>query len=230
MDGANVNWSFYDKLGERRKDEQLNKLIGTGSCSLYSVHGALQTGVQAVGWEVAPFLRGIFTIFLDSPGRRSEYTRVTGSLVFPLQFCSTRWVEDLMVVERALQLLPNIREYINSVLRKPASRIPKTVSFRAVRDGCLDNLLVCKLTFFAFVAQQLKPFLTQSPKPMLPFLASELEALIRNIISRCIKSENVKLDLRPEELFQKWWPVYHRGRKLNFFWIVDDFWLLCWAS
>ena len=36
MDGPNVNWSFYDKLSERRKDEQLNTLVGTGSCSLYS--------------------------------------------------------------------------------------------------------------------------------------------------------------------------------------------------
>ena len=90
---------------------------------------------------------------------------------------------------------------------------------------------------------------------MLPFLASELEALIRNIMSRCIKPEMVKtcntltelakfdakrdqnhlslrrltLNLRPEELFHKSWTVTakHEGRKLNFFWTVNDFWLPC---
>ena len=194
MDGPNVNWSFYDKLSERRKDEQLNTLVGTGSCSLHSVHGALQTGVQAADWEVAPFLCGIFILFHDSPGRRSEYIRITGSSGFPLHFCATRWMEDLVVVEIALQLLPNITVYVNAVLRKPPSQVPKTVTFRAVRDSCLDKLVVCKLKFFAFVAQQLKPFLTkfQSPEPLLPFLASELEALIRNIMSRCIKPEIVE--------------------------------------
>ena len=80
---------------------------------------------------------------------------------------------------------------------------------------------------------------------MLPFLASELEALIWNITSRVIKPEVVKvcntiteltkfdtkldqnhlslrrltLNLRPEELFRNSWTVTakYKGRKLNFF-------------
>ena len=80
---------------------------------------------------------------------------------------------------------------------------------------------------------------------MLPFLASELEALIRNITSRFIKPEVVKvcntltelakfdtkldqnnlslrrltLNLRPEELFRNSWTVTakYKSEKLNFF-------------
>ena len=38
----NVNWLFFDKLSVMRKDEQLMfTLVGTGNCSLHSVHGAL---------------------------------------------------------------------------------------------------------------------------------------------------------------------------------------------
>ena len=29
-------------------------------------------------------------------------------------------------------------------------QVPKTVTFRAVKDGSLDKLVVCKLKFFAF--------------------------------------------------------------------------------
>ena len=38
----NVNWLFFDKLSVMRKDEQLMfTLVGTGNCSLLSVHGSL---------------------------------------------------------------------------------------------------------------------------------------------------------------------------------------------
>ena len=115
------------------------------------------------------------------------------------------------------------------MLKKPPSS--KTVTFRAVKDGCLDKL-VSKLELFAFLSH------------MLSFLASELETLIRNITSRFIKPEVVKvcntftelakfdtkleqnhlslrrltLNLRPEELFRNSCTqvAKHKGRKLNF--------------
>ena len=78
-------------------------VVGTGNCSLPSVHGALYTGVQAADGELAPFLRGIFSLFHDSPGRRSKYTRTTGrKFSFSLAFLCNALNGGFIVVERAL--------------------------------------------------------------------------------------------------------------------------------
>ena len=80
-------------------------VVGTGNCSLPSVYGALQTGVQAADGELAPFLRDIFSLFHDSPGRRSEYTRTTGQkLNFSLAFLCNALNRGFIVVERALYM------------------------------------------------------------------------------------------------------------------------------
>ena len=80
-------------------------VVGTGHCSLHSVHGALYTGVQAADGELAPFLRGIFSLFHDSPGRRSEYTRTTGPMFsFSLAFLCNALNGGFIVVERALYM------------------------------------------------------------------------------------------------------------------------------
>ena len=126
--------------------------------------------------------------------RYREYIKRVRGICVPLGFCATQWVEDLRVVERALQLIPDVTKYVNAVLKKPPSQVPKTATFVAVRDGCFDELLVCKLKFFAFVAHQLLPSPTrfQSSEPMVPFLSGELESLIRNLMTRCIKPEVVR--------------------------------------
>ena len=107
-------------------------------------------------WSLVKQARGLYSLFHDSPARRAEFSMLTGCSTFPLRFCATRWVEDLRVVERALQLLPDVTKYVNAVLKKPPSQVPKTATFVAVRDGCFDELLVCKLKFFAFELRPLK--------------------------------------------------------------------------
>ena len=76
-----MNWSFHSKLCERREDEHMTKILEIDSCSLHGVHGSLQTGVSAAGWEVAPFLCDIYKFLRDSLARRTYLT--------------TRWVEDI---------------------------------------------------------------------------------------------------------------------------------------
>ena len=171
MDGPSVNWSFHSKLCERREDEHMTKLLEIGSCSLHVVHGSLQTGVSAAGWEIAPFLRAIYNFLHDSPARRTDFTKLTGCTTYPLKFCATRWVEDIDVTDRALELLPHINTFVKDFLKKPPSQIPKTVTFEALRKGCDDKVMVCKLKFFTFVARQLTPYLNmfQSKAPMVLF-------------------------------------------------------------
>ena len=44
MDGPNVNWLFYKELVNYRAENDMSKLVPTGSCGLHTVHGALETG------------------------------------------------------------------------------------------------------------------------------------------------------------------------------------------
>ena len=38
---------------------------------------------------------------------------ITKSNVFMLQFCSSSWVEDALVAERAVEIWPNVVKYVN---------------------------------------------------------------------------------------------------------------------
>lgn len=70
MDGPNVNWKFYKCLQIEMND---HKMIDLGSCGLHVIHGALQHGHKAAGWNVNSFLTGIYWLFKDSPARRSDF-------------------------------------------------------------------------------------------------------------------------------------------------------------
>lgn len=78
MDGPNVNWSFYDKLNEERKELTLPELLHTGSCGLHILHGAFKTGENATEWKLAKTLKALHKIFDESPARRADYTELTG--------------------------------------------------------------------------------------------------------------------------------------------------------
>ena len=46
-------------------------------------------------------------LFVDAPARREDYETITKSTVYPLLFCATRWLEDVPVAERAIQIWPD---------------------------------------------------------------------------------------------------------------------------
>ena len=53
-------------------------------------------------------LKGLYTLFNDTPARRSDYIDVTGSNLFPKSFCATRWIEDSDAAERAVEIWDDI--------------------------------------------------------------------------------------------------------------------------
>ena len=85
MDGRSVNWKFIDELSnDDAFGSDKSELLGIGSCGLHVVHGAFQTGHNAVNWNVNSTLRAFYRILKDSPARRADYSSVTGSTLFPL--------------------------------------------------------------------------------------------------------------------------------------------------
>lgn len=192
MDGPKVNWKFYEMVEQELKSDFSCTLLNTGSCGIHVVHGAFKDGCDAAGWTVQKTLSSLYWLFKDSPARREDYIRITGSSVFPLKFCQHRWLENVSVAERALEVWPHIVKYINAVKAKKVTD-PKSKSYETISSSCCDPLMPAKIAFFSSVAKQINPFLTafQTDKPMLPFMSISLYTLLKSLLNRFIKGELV---------------------------------------
>lgn len=118
MDGPNVNWKFVDMFSHQLIDEYSISFLNIGSCGLHIIHGAFKHGSERTGWELDNFFSSIFKLFKGTPARRDDYTRVTGSSVFAFKFCKHRWVENVPVAERAIEMLPHLLKYVKAVQEK----------------------------------------------------------------------------------------------------------------
>ena len=59
MNAPNTNWSTLEKLRAHGYKYKLPQILEIRSCGPYVVHGALQTGVKATGWELERFLKAL---------------------------------------------------------------------------------------------------------------------------------------------------------------------------
>ena len=110
MDGPSVNWKVFRLLCESRESNGYPSLVNIGSCGLHIIHGSFQMGAKESGRDIEVLLKTLWNIFRDSPARRADYERVADTVVFPLKFCSHRWVEGEEVAERALQVCPTLQK------------------------------------------------------------------------------------------------------------------------
>ena len=95
----------------------------------------------------------------------------------------------MSVAERAVKIWPHVLNYVKSFEGKPKSQVPKIASFSSLKDATQDPLTITKLQVFISVAKLLQPYLKmfQTEKSMLPFMAVDLEQLLRNLMLRFIK-------------------------------------------
>ena len=158
------------------------------------LHGALQTGIMETDWEVSKVLHAMWKIFDESPARRDIYIRETGCDIFPLHFCKTRWVEDEPVAARGIQIWENIVQVLKYWHSLPKGKHPcNNKSFDALVKYHTDKFMVPKLHFFKYITSILRLFLLQfqASKPMIPFLADELDVTLRQLTSLVVKNEVV---------------------------------------
>ena len=167
IDGPNVNWKFYRDLFQERRGEELPDLLNIVSCGLHVVHGSFQRGAKQSGLNLANILRSLWQVFHDVSPRRENFIQITSSDVFPLQFCQHRWVEDIKVADRALQIWPHVDKYVKTVAKE--GRAPTSVSFFTLISACDDDLIQAKLQFLFLWQNQCKNF-SLSFKPKLLWL------------------------------------------------------------
>jgi len=165
------------------------ELINMDSCGLHAVHGAFQTGHRASGWNVNSGLRAMYGLFKDSPARRADYIAITGSKKFPKKFCQVRWVENVDVAQRAVELLPQVQKYL-----KECKKLPDTLTCSNVKALCADKLAVAKISFFTSVGSMCEPFLRryQTAAPMAPFLYDDIAHLLRSLMTRFVKKSLIQ--------------------------------------
>lgn len=191
MDGPNVNWAL---LRELKLDVQTGntKLLDLGSCGLHILHGAFKDGVRSTGWDIVKYMRGIYNIFKDVPARRALFTMYSESTDFPLKFCGHRWLENTNVAQKAIEITPQIRKFIHGVQKDKIE--PTSASYQDVKNYLSDPLLIVKLAFFKSVAAEVEPFLRefQSDSPMVPFLYNNMSQVVRSIMERFMKNDNLK--------------------------------------
>jgi len=154
------------------------------------VHGAFQRGAKVSGWALDRFLSSLYWLLKDSPARREDFIEATGTTVMPLKFCNHRWVENVVVCERGISLLPAVVKYVAAVTAKEYPD-PGTKSYSTVCQEIKDPLLPAKLAAFLSIAKLLQPFLDsfQTDAPMIPFLHSELVKMMKSIMERFIKAD-----------------------------------------
>lgn len=189
-DGPNVNLKFTRELKATlaATDPDAPELFEIGTCALHIVHGAYKSAHNACAWQVHSFLRSLYYLFKDFPSRRADYEAITKSSVFPLRFCAIRWVENCKVLQRATEMLPCLKKYIDGISKKPPSSDCFNRVCKVIKE---DNMLAAKMGFLQTVGSELEGFLTvyQTNKPLLPFLYNDLYHLLRNLMSRFIKPE-----------------------------------------
>lgn len=109
---------FFDLMQQKLTSEFGIHLINIGSCRLHISHNSFKSGFAQSGWNVADFLASLYYPLKDSPARREDYQEVSGFTLLPLKFVQHRWLENVPVVERAIQIVNNIFEYIQAVQQK----------------------------------------------------------------------------------------------------------------
>jgi hypothetical protein len=93
------------------------------------------------------------------------------------------------VAERALEIWPNVCKFVDATIKKPKAQQPSCNN--TVMDATRDALFQPRLHTFLSIARQLQPFLTlyQTDRPMIPFMADDLNNLLRALMKRFVKSD-----------------------------------------
>jgi hypothetical protein len=118
-------------------------------------------------------------------------SREKGAGLYPMKWCSHRWLENKSVCQRAIDILPALKCYV-TLVEKGKAENPGTKSFNTVAAACKDLLLEAKLSCFVSVSKLIEPFLTlyQTDKIMIPFLCDDLEGLLKRTMRRYLKVES----------------------------------------
>src|SRR3989442_1055180 len=108
----------------------------------------------------------------------------------PLRFCKTRWIENVSVVERIVEMIFQLHQYVKEVQENKVSH-PQTKTFGVVKEENCDPLVEAKLVFYRYGCKKIKRFLIlyQCDAPMMPHLTNDWFDLRKSLMSSVIKAD-----------------------------------------
>ena len=146
-------------------------MIDVGSCGLHILHNAFKAGISETKWDIGYRLSCLHTLFDNVPARREDFIQVSESgCLFPLPFCSHRWLENIKVCQRALDILSDVISFVDAVEAKKVKN-PDTKSFDIVKKFCGDKFTKARLQFIISIGNVVERFLKlyQSDNECWPF-------------------------------------------------------------
>ena len=203
MDGPKTNWKILRLIQDKREEDDHPPLQDIGSCGLHVVSGALHSAVVAANWPVEKVLRGMFKFLKDAPARRAGYMRRSLTGLYPEKFCSTRWVENEPVADRAIKIWGDVVTLIKAFQAKVPSKRPKdNISYNNLVKYHTNPLIPVYLHLFRDVAARLNVFLVkfQTDSPMVPFLSEEMAGILRWVMRFYIQKSALQTANTPYKL------------------------------
>ncbi|KAJ8670793.1 hypothetical protein QAD02_002052 [Eretmocerus hayati] len=202
MDGPNVNFKFYNDFKQDivRKDGQDCKLVDLGSCPIHTTHNSFKTAFEScASWKINTFLKAKSQFFSGRASRQGHYKDITGQKISEIDYCPTRWVENVHIAKVAEDELDNLRKFAQCVVTSSTIKNQSLVQLKSnhhfviINDILQDGLLRSKLAFFQTIGSDVEPFLRefQTSAPMVPFLHTQLNTIIRRLMERFVKKETL---------------------------------------
>ena len=111
-----------------------------------------------------------------------------------MKFCSTRWIEDQPVADRAMEVCSSVVSSVKHWQSLSKSKRPKNnKSYGTLVEHHQDLFIPAKFHFFSFIAGILKPYLVifQSDSPLLPFMFDEISIILYRLVRLVYKKKDV---------------------------------------
>lgn len=145
-----LNLSLLKKLEDHDYFHYNNiKPINIGTCGLHVIHNSFRARLNVTGWDVSSFLTILFKLFDDIPTRHADYLTCVNSKIFFLQFCSHRWVDNVNVYERAIELT-DVKLYNKSLDKKKFNKLGSKSFFSCISMGQRSTVLCTTQFIFYF--------------------------------------------------------------------------------
>ena len=68
----------------------------------------------ATKWKQKEILKGVYNLVKDSPARQEDYVEASGCDKCPLAFGGTRWIEELIMAERCIEIWPGLEKIVDN--------------------------------------------------------------------------------------------------------------------
>ena len=113
----------------------------------------------------------MYNLFKQSPARRAGFSVINPNSMFSSKNCQTRWIENVDVCQRAIEVYNCTKEYLVKT-----KTLPGTKTVDTLKAAVKDPLTVPKFMFSSSVTSLAEPYLRifQSSNPTTPFAYREL--------------------------------------------------------